>query len=72
MAKGSASDSATFNAVRSLFTTFTINGGEFKGNASESHMSLGFVNKDENSLVQLLHLAQQIAALKEKQIVARR
>ena len=43
-----------------------------KGNASESHMSLGFANKEENSLVQLLHLAQQLAALKDKQVVASR
>ena len=72
MSRGSSSDSATFNVVRNLFTTFTGHGGEFKGNASEYHMSLGFVNKDENSLVQLLHLAQQLAALNNKQAVAQR
>ena len=66
------SDSAAFHAVRNLFTTFTGHGGEYKGNASVYHMSLGFVNKDENSLVQLLHLAQQLAASNNRQEVAQR
>jgi hypothetical protein len=65
-------DSATFNSIRNLFTTFTGHGGEYKGNASVYQMSLGFVNKEENSLVQLLHLAQQLAAHNNRQEVAQR
>ena len=72
MMQSSASDSAAFNAIRNLFTTLTGHGGEFKGSASEYHMSLGFTNKDENSLVQLLHLAQQLAAVNNTKQVAMR
>lgn len=62
IAKESASDSVALNAVKNLFSTAYMNGGSFKKGANVYNMSLGFVNKEENSLVQLLHLAQQLAA----------
>lgn len=59
---GSGSDSTFLAAVRSLFSTAYLNGGAFKGGANEYQFSLGFINKQENSLVQLLHFAQQLTA----------
>jgi hypothetical protein len=70
MANNSPSDSMAFNTVKNMFTTLTAHGGEFKGDASEYQMTLGFVNKEENSLVQLLHMAQQLAAMNKKDAVA--
>ncbi|MEO6833165.1 MAG: DUF4836 family protein [Chitinophagaceae bacterium] len=66
IAKESSSDSVAMNAVKNLFSTAYINGGAFKGGANVYNMSLGFINKEENSLVQLLHLAQQLAASNSK------
>jgi hypothetical protein len=66
VAGGSASDSAALAIVRNTFTTFSLNGGEVKNAANEYRMTMGFVNKDENSLIQLLHLAQQLTATKAK------
>jgi hypothetical protein len=63
---GNAADSAAVVAVRNTFTSFSVKGGEMKNDANEYNMTLGFVNKEENSLVQLLHLAQQLAAAKGK------
>jgi hypothetical protein len=63
IAGGSPSDSTAFTIVRNAFTTFAVHGGEYKDDANEYRMSVGFVNKDENSLVQLLYLAQQLAAV---------
>ena len=70
MANNSPSDSIAFNAVKNMFTTLTAHGGEYKGEATEYKMSLGFVNKDENSLVQVLHLVQQLVAMNKKDAVA--
>lgn len=63
LAGGSSSDSAAMAVVRNAFTTFSMKGGEIKDGANEYRMSLGFVNKGESSLVQLLHIAQQLSAL---------
>ncbi len=60
---GSPSDAATMEALRSTLTTFSMQGGEYKDGANEYRMTVGFVRKDESSLLQLLHLAQQMAAL---------
>lgn len=62
VANQSSSDSVAMNAVKNLFSTAYMNGGAFKNGANVYDMSLGFINKEENSLVQLLHLAQQLAA----------
>jgi hypothetical protein len=59
-------DSAALAVVRSTFTTFSVKGGEMKNDANEYKMTLGLASKDENSLVQLLHLAQQLAVIKSK------
>jgi hypothetical protein len=72
LSSGTPSDSAAFNTLRNLLTTVTANGGEFRNNATEYHMTVSFMNKEEHSLVQLLHLAQQLAALNHKEDVALR
>lgn len=69
VANGSPSDSAFFAVMRNAFTTFSMNGGEMKGEANEYHMKLGFVNRNENSLVQLLHIAQQLSAAGKREEV---
>jgi hypothetical protein len=63
VAGGSPSDSATLMLARNTFSTFSLHGGEMKDGANEYHMSVRFVNKDENSLAQLLHFAQQLSAI---------
>ncbi len=63
MAQGSPSDSAMYSVVRGMFRTFTMNGGEWKGGANEYKMRLLFQNEGESSLLQLLHMSQQIAAI---------
>jgi hypothetical protein len=68
----SPGDAATLGAIGNMFTTFTAKGGEYKGNATEYELSLGFANKAESSLVQLLHLAQQLAAARNSKAVAYR
>jgi hypothetical protein len=67
---GSAKDSVTFNAVKGVFSTFTMNGGEFKGDASLFSIKLNFVNKQENSLLQLAQLIQRVAAAQKSRPVA--
>jgi len=69
---GSATDSAAFVAMQHLFTTFSGHGGEFKGAATEYSMTLGFANTEENSMLQLLHLAQQLATINKQQQIVRR
>lgn len=66
LAVNSPSDSAAFAITRNVFGTFSLHGGEMKDDANEYRMSLHFLNRDENSLVQLLHFAQQLSALRNK------
>jgi hypothetical protein len=56
--------------VRNMFSTATINGGEYKGEATEYHMVVNLANKDENSLLQLLQVAQHIAKANKNQGIA--
>lgn len=70
--RSSDADSASFNAVRGVFSTFTANGGEFRGDASTFTVKLGFTNKKENSLLQLAQLIQRVAAAnRERPVVMR-
>ncbi len=63
-------DPAMADQLRKFFTNATISGGEFKGDANEYHMALNLANKDENSLLQMMQMAQRIAAEKKKAGVA--
>lgn len=63
-------DAAVADQLRKFFSNATISGGEYKGDANEYHMALNLANKDENSLLQLMQLAQRIAAAKKKEGVA--
>ncbi len=49
--------------VRKTFTTASMNGGEFKDGANEYRLKLLFTDKNESSLLQLLRMAQRLAAL---------
>ncbi len=66
LASSSPSDSAAFSVVKNAFTTFSMKGGAFKDGANEYQMSLGFRDNGESSLLQLLHIAQQLSALRGK------
>lgn len=61
VAVSSPDDQAVFNAVKGVFSTLTANGGEFQSDASTFSAKLGFVNKKENSLLQLIQMGQRIA-----------
>jgi hypothetical protein len=59
----SPSDSTAITLVRNAFTTFSMQGGEYKDNANEYHLSLHLANTTDNSLAQIIQLAQQLATL---------
>lgn len=63
MAHGSPSDSMAYNTVKGMFQDFNMSGGEYRGDANVYTASLNFMNKEENSLIQLLHMMQQLNAL---------
>ena len=69
---GNNKDSAILTDARNLFSTISMNGGDFKHNASTFHMELRFVNEKENSLMQLINFAQRIAAAQQKPVVVMR
>ena len=69
---GGSEDSATYAVVRGMFTTLTAHGGEFKDASMQYNMSLSFTDKAESSLVQLLHMVQQIVSISNKKTVALR
>ncbi len=72
MSGGSPADSAALAAIAKTFTTLKGHGGEFKGKATQYHMSIGFANEAESSLLQLLRLAQELAAARNGAQVAMR
>jgi hypothetical protein len=69
---GNREDEAILKEVRNLLLSLKMNGGEFKGEANEYHAELNFVNKSENSLVQLLNFAQRVSALQKGNEVVKR
>lgn len=62
-------DSIMMNELRGLLASAAMSGGEFKGNANSYHFEIRLVNQSENSLLQLLHLAQRMAQLKKQEAV---
>lgn len=63
MTASNSNDSLSLALIRQTFTTFSMQGGEFKDNANEFHLSLNLANTKDNSLPQVVQLAQQLAAL---------
>ncbi len=57
---------AQFAEIKKLMDNIVISGGEFKGDAFAYEMSVNFINKEENSLMQLLQMANKMSEI-EKQ-----
>jgi len=66
MVGSSASDSNMLAESRKLFKNLLFSGAEFKKDNFEYHMELNLINKEENSLVQLMDFAVKISAGKEQ------
>src|SRR5690606_21154527 len=54
-------DTRRVAVLQKTFSSFGINGGEMKDGANEYRLSLRLMDKQENSLLQLLRMAQQLA-----------
>lgn len=61
MFNSSLSDSTMLTESRKLLQDMTISGGDFKSNSFEYHMQLNFMNKEENSLIQLMNFAMKLS-----------
>jgi len=59
-------DAAKFAEVQKVFDNVIMTGGEFKNDAFQYQASLNFINKDENSLMQLINMASKISEIKDK------
>lgn len=70
MMRSSGQDSVAVHELRNLLSQATLNGGEYKDESNRYHMAVNFVNKKENSLLQLLYMAQRIQAAKSEPAVA--
>ncbi len=57
---------AQFAEVKKLMDNIIISGGEFKGDAFQYDMAINFINKEENSLMQLMQMANKMSEI-EKQ-----
>lgn len=53
-------DSVIFAEAAKTFENYVLNGGKYENEAFRYKMSLNFVNKDENSLLQILNMALHI------------
>lgn len=60
-------DSTILSEAKKLLTHITTNGGEFRGDAFSSHITVNFTNKEENSLLELIDFSMMAQAAKEKQ-----
>ncbi|MBC7554818.1 MAG: DUF4836 family protein [Taibaiella sp.] len=59
-------DSVIYSESKKLLTDFSINGGNFKDNAMQSHLELNFSNKEESSIITLLDFGMKINDAIEK------
>jgi hypothetical protein len=59
-------DKARFAEVQKLMDNAVFSGGEFKGDAFEYKMLVNFNNKDENSLMQLIQMANRMSEIEKK------
>jgi hypothetical protein len=60
MMTGNKADSIVFAASRRTFDNYVFNGGTFANNTIKYQMSINFVDKKENSLLQLLDFAKSL------------
>ncbi len=60
------SDSILYAESRKLLTNFSLNGGEFKDDAMQTHLEVNFTNKDESSIIVLLNYGMKITEALEK------
>ena len=56
----SAHDSAVYEQSKKLLDNILINAGSFKDNAYEYHMTINFINRDENSLINIMDFGMKI------------
>ena len=56
----SQSDIAKINEAKKLLSDISMNGGAFKNDAFEYNISVNFMNRDENSLLQLIDFATRV------------
>ncbi|MEI8278248.1 MAG: DUF4836 family protein [Bacteroidota bacterium] len=64
-------DSLTMVESKKLLQNITFNGGKYSNNAFEYHMNINFMNKSENSLIQILDMVMRINDESKKTVVAR-
>jgi len=53
-------DSAIISESKRLLSSIMIDGGEYKNESFEYHMRINFMNKDENSLMQLMDFGKRV------------
>lgn len=63
----SSSDSMIYTEARKMVKDFVTKGGEFKGGAITYTMHLNLMNKEENSLVQLIDFGKRMFEFEKKQ-----
>ncbi|HYD22496.1 MAG TPA: DUF4836 family protein, partial [Flavipsychrobacter sp.] len=59
-------EAATFAEVKKVFDNAILSGGEYKEDAFKYELSINFNNKDENSLLQLIQMANAISEIENK------
>ncbi len=59
-------DSAMIEETKNLLDNMDIHGGAFTGDAFEYHIALNFMNKKENSLLQLMDFAMKVNDTKNR------
>jgi hypothetical protein len=60
MMTGTATDSSIFEESKKTFENYVFNGGSFENNTFKYQMSVNFIDKKENSLLQLINFAKHI------------
>jgi hypothetical protein len=55
-----AHDSAVFNVSKNLLDNILITSGNFKDNAYEYQMSINFINREENSLINIMDFGMKV------------
>lgn len=56
----SVNDAAVINEGKKLLSDISVNGGAYKNDAFEYKIAVNFMNKDENSLLQLIDFATKV------------
>jgi Domain of unknown function (DUF4836) len=53
-------DSAIIVQSKQLLSNISVNGGDLRDNAFQYHMDINFINKDENSIINLMDFAMKV------------